>query len=151
MSVSGSLLAGFARRFDREPSVAPTTGRSNLVAFRFVWLRLLAALACAVAMLEPAAARSDENASKLAQLSTRAVAILKSKCADCHGANDKLEGGLDVRSRARLLEGGETGPALIIGQSRRSLLMKAVRWEGDLRMPPKQPNRLTADEIATLA
>ena len=151
MSVSDSWFSGFARRFDREPPVAPTTARSSLAASRSVWLGWLAALGCAAAMLQPAAARSDENASKLAQLSTRAVAILKSKCVDCHGANDKLEGGLDVRSRARLLEGGETGPALVIGQSQRSLLMKAVRWEGDLRMPPKQPNRLTADEIATLA
>src|SRR5262249_18562441 len=39
-------------------------------------------------------------------------------------------------SKAGLLKGGETGPALVAGKPRESLLLKALRHEGDLHMPP---------------
>jgi hypothetical protein len=42
-------------------------------------------------------------------------------------------------SRAALLRGGETGPAVVPGKSADSLLIRAIRHEDGLAMPPKKP------------
>src|SRR5262249_58674787 len=54
------------------------------------------------------------------------------------------------RSRQSALKGGETGPALVPHDSKNSLLMHAVLHKGERKMPPKEQDRLTADEIAAL-
>ena len=56
------------------------------------------------------------------------------RCATCHG-RQKQEGGLDVRSRASLLKGGKSGPALVLGQPDQSLVVKRIH-AGE--MPPKK-------------
>ena len=77
--------------------------------------------------------------------------LLKSKCFGCHGEDtEDIKGEFDVTSREALLTGGESGdPAIIPGRPEESRLMEAVRWEG-LEMPPKENDRLTKSEIATL-
>ena len=61
--------------------------------------------------------------------------LLESRCFECHGEGD-VEGGLRATSRATLLQGGETGPAIVPGDPDRSLMIQAVRYEA-LQMPPK--------------
>jgi hypothetical protein len=51
--------------------------------------------------------------------------ILNSRCLSCHSP-EKREGGLSVASRADLLKGGASGPALVPGSSRQSLLVQRV-------------------------
>ncbi|QOV90380.1 PSD1 and planctomycete cytochrome C domain-containing protein [Humisphaera borealis] len=68
--------------------------------------------------------------------------VLVESCYQCHSAaavtNKKLKGGLYVDSREGLLKGGDTGPAIVPGQSAKSLLIKAMKWDDDnLQMPPK--------------
>jgi mono/diheme cytochrome c family protein len=86
-----------------------------------------------------------------ATLEKRAVAILERACADCHShAAKKMKGGLALDSRAALLEGGDTGAAIIPGDTEKSLLVKAIRYaDEDLAMPPKG-KRLPAEDVATL-
>jgi len=73
-------------------------------------------------------------------LEVRARALLDAKCIGCHGA--ARMSGLDLRTQQALQKGGTRGPAL-------PLLLKAVRREGDLKMPPgKTP--LSDPEIALL-
>src|SRR4051812_24123405 len=62
--------------------------------------------------------------------------VLVEHCYSCHSGK-KDRGGLRVDSRAALLAGGDTGPALVPGKPDQSLLLKAVRHQGDLKMPPK--------------
>ena len=62
--------------------------------------------------------------------------VLVEHCYSCH-AGKKERGGLKVDSLAALLKGGDTGPALVPGKPEQSLLIKAVRHHGDLKMPPK--------------
>ncbi|MCA9024128.1 MAG: PSD1 domain-containing protein [Planctomycetaceae bacterium] len=69
------------------------------------------------------------------------------QCSECHGGK-KQEGGLRVDSRATLLKGGETGPAVVPGKPDASLLLQAVRREDGLEMPPDAP--LNATQIASL-
>lgn len=60
--------------------------------------------------------------------------ILMLRCATCHG-RQKQEGGLDVRSRAALLKGGKSGPALVLAKPDQSLLVQRIH-AGE--MPPKK-------------
>jgi len=75
--------------------------------------------------------------------------ILVERCYECHSAGKKQKGGLLLDTKAGVLKGGETGPALIPGNAAKSLLIQAVKWSSDdLQMPPK--NKLTNEQIADL-
>ena len=75
--------------------------------------------------------------------------LLVRHCIQCHGTQSK-RGGLRVDSTKALIEGGASGPAVIPGKAKESLLLKAVRGEeGVEKMPPKG-ERLSADEIQLL-
>src|SRR4051812_49074889 len=53
--------------------------------------------------------------------------LLATRCQSCHGAS-KQKGGLRLDSRAAVLAGGNTGPAVVPGDSRSSLLVQAVNY-----------------------
>jgi hypothetical protein len=64
--------------------------------------------------------------------------VLVARCLSCHGA-ESAEGGLRLDSREAVLKGGDTGPALVPGEPKDSLLLLAVNHSHDvLKMPPKQ-------------
>ena len=75
--------------------------------------------------------------------------VLIESCFPCHGAK-KVSGGLRVDSRQALLEGGDTGPAIVPNDPAASLLLKAMRHEkGVSAMPPKKPmDRARAEAFA---
>lgn len=58
--------------------------------------------------------------------------ILHLRCTVCHGLR-RHEAGLDLRTKASLLKGGKSGPAIVPGNPRKSLLLKRIR-AGE--MPP---------------
>jgi hypothetical protein len=62
--------------------------------------------------------------------------VLSEHCWSCHGPK-KQTAGLRLDSRAALLRGGESGPAVDEKDPAKSLLLKAVRHESELKMPPK--------------
>ena len=72
------------------------------------------------------------------------------KCGGCHGENAKeFKGELDMRTRAGLVKGGESGdPALVPGSSDKSSLVVAIEWRDGVEMPPKENDRLTKSQIA---
>ena len=76
--------------------------------------------------------------------------MLQAKCTGCHGEQEEIEASLDLRTRKGLLQGGDTGPALVPGKPDESLLFQAILRTGDVVMPPKEANRLTAEETAQL-
>src|SRR6266403_603543 len=61
--------------------------------------------------------------------------VLAENCFACHGPG-KQKGGLRLDSRAGLLAGGDSGPAMVTGNPDSSRLIQAIRYSGDLRMPP---------------
>jgi hypothetical protein len=73
--------------------------------------------------------------------------LLVAKCLDCHG-DVKPKGGLKLTSRADLLRGGDSGPAVVPGKPDDSLLVRAARHADERRMPPKE--KLTARQIDAL-
>ena len=77
--------------------------------------------------------------------------VLEQRCFGCHGAESDREAELDLRTREGMLRGGESGePALVSGHVARSPLYTVVLRDGDVVMPPKDRNALTAEEIASL-
>ncbi len=58
--------------------------------------------------------------------------ILYVRCIVCHGRH-KQEGGLDLRTRAAMLQGGKSGPAIDLEHPEESLLVKRIRSR---EMPP---------------
>lgn len=76
--------------------------------------------------------------------------LLVKRCHECHSAKSKkLKGKLLLDSRAGLLKGGYSGPAVVPGEPDKSLLVQAVRYaKEDLQMPKN--GKLPTSEIALL-
>ena len=62
------------------------------------------------------------------------VAVMWMHCTPCHGPHLQ-EAGLDLRTRASMLQGGESGPAIAPGSPERSLIVEKIR-AGE--MPPPE-------------
>ena len=80
-------------------------------------------------------------------------AILAAKCLACHGNDPKdLKGGYDLRTRAAAVKGGDSGQQVIVpGDPQKSSLLAAVTWADEaLQMPPKENDRLSAEQIDVL-
>jgi hypothetical protein len=61
------------------------------------------------------------------------IPVLLRRCTACHGLR-RQEGGLDLRSKAAMLRGGKSGPAIVPGKPDESRLLKRVH-AGE--MPPR--------------
>ena len=61
--------------------------------------------------------------------------LLVEHCFECHG-DKKQEGGLRLISRRGAITGGDNGPAVAAGNPKESLLIHAVGYQEDLKMPP---------------
>ncbi len=75
-------------------------------------------------------------------------AILKDKCVSCHGG-DATEGKLDLATQEGLLNGGERGPAAVVGRGDKSLLVRLISHQQEPRMP-KDGEKLSPKEIAAI-
>lgn len=81
--------------------------------------------------------------------SSKIEPLLKQHCYECHSHEKKMSGGLTLDSKSGWEEGGDSGPAIVVGKPEESLLIKMVRWsDDDHQMPPKE--KLPAAEIALL-
>lgn len=104
-----------------------------------VWFVMLLAM-CAVCI-------SDEP-DEIRFFREKIEPVLREQCYACHsGQAEKVQAGLRLDSRAAVLRGGESGPAVVPGKSAESLLIRAIRHEDGLAMPPMNA-RLAESTIA---
>lgn len=77
--------------------------------------------------------------------------IFANNCYKCHSQQaQRVKGGLLLDTREGLLQGGDTGPAIVPGNPEKSLLVQAVRYTNpDLQMPPKG-EKLSESQVADL-
>ena len=74
--------------------------------------------------------------------------ILTANCQQCHNANKKTAG-LDLSTAEGFMHGGRSGTALINkAEPEASFLLKAISYEGELKMPPT--GKMKDEDIATL-
>lgn len=108
---------------------------------------ILAALV-SVMVLSQTVAADDKVSQEASKFYRDEVApILAQNCMNCHGPDSKLKGELFIGSRAGLIKGGESGPAVDLENPKESLLLSAINYE-DYEMPPKA--KLSDDKIAIL-
>jgi mono/diheme cytochrome c family protein len=103
--------------------------------------RLYALVAC-LFPFAPASAQSPDD-----QFEKKVRPLFLAKCAGCHGP-EKSKGGLRLDTADAFAKGGESGPAVVAGDPDKSRLVKAVRGEGDVQMPPGK--KLAPEEVAVL-
>jgi hypothetical protein len=114
--------------------------------------RLGAALLVGLAMASALASRAPADdpqptAADVEFFEKQVRPLLVARCHECHsGAEPK--GSLRLDSRAGVLAGGDTGPAVVPGKADESLLVDAVRYGELYKMPPK--SQLPEAEIAVL-
>lgn len=61
------------------------------------------------------------------------IPIMLRHCTACHGLRQQ-EAGLDLRTKASMVKGGKSGPAIVVGKADESLLIKKLRAG---QMPPR--------------
>ena len=95
-----------------------------------------------------AADRNDKpSAAELEFFEKEIRPLLAANCGECHGADEQWAG-LRLDSRESMLNGGDSGAAIVPGDPEKSLLIAAVRQTGDLQMPPD--GKLADEQIAIL-
>lgn len=88
-----------------------------------------------------------DDADKMAFFEKRIRPVLVEKCYECHSAKvNEPEGGLRLDSREGVRKGGNSGPAIVPGDSGKSLILSALRHES-IEMPPdaKLPDSIVQD------
>ncbi len=102
-----------------------------------------------VAFFVPSKAHAvEDNAAALKFFETKIRPLLSDQCFKCHGER-KQKASLRLDNLHYILQGGDSGPALVPKDAGQSLLMKAVSYEdADLQMPPD--NKLEPQQIADL-
>jgi hypothetical protein len=116
-----------------------------------LFLASLAALPAGGAAAAPSAP-APLSSTDLQFFETKIRPVLDDQCYRCHSLQGgKIKGGLRLDTRAALLEGGDSGPAIVPGKPDQSLLIEAIRYTNpDLRMPPKGkqlPDTIVADFV----
>ena len=75
--------------------------------------------------------------------------VLAEHCVACHGPK-KQNAGLRLDTAVTAIAGGDSGPAIVVGDARNSLLLRAIIGDDDVeQMPPKGP-RLPEEKIELL-
>lgn len=85
--------------------------------------------------------QADVSGKGMAFFEKKIRPVLVRECYGCHSGEKgkKVRGGLSLDSREGMLQGGDSGPAIVPGNPSRSLLIKALRHEDPQRaMPPKK-------------
>jgi Protein of unknown function (DUF1553)/Protein of unknown function (DUF1549)/Planctomycete cytochrome C len=106
-------------------------------------------VATAAVVLSAFALQSRAADDGIAFFESKVRPLLIKRCYECHSAEKKQKGGLSLDQRAGWETGGDSGPAIVPGDLKKSLIIEAVHHtDPDLAMPPKE--KLTEAEIATL-
>ncbi len=118
-------------------------------------LRCLLPLAVVLTTVPPPAHGAGPDRAGVEFFEKKIRPVLVEHCYRCHSAQSKsVKGGLRLDSRAGLLAGGESGPAVVPGKPQASLLLRALRYSDEsLRMPPrgKLSDAIIADFQAWIA
>jgi len=108
------------------------------------FLVLLNSLSWSVAII---ASADDFSSTQLDLFEKQVRPLLLEHCAECHSPENR-EGGLNLATRESLLKGGDSGPALVPRNASGSLLVQAIEYLDEPKMPPS--GKLPAEKIGLL-
>lgn len=128
----------------REQCPAAKTGMQLIARFVFsIAVRMAMVLTSAFGTniahaFEQTAADVSRDAAKIEFFESRIRPVLVEHCYSCHSHDAKnIRGGLLVDLREGLIQGGDSGPAVIPGDVQSGHLLSAIRYES-LQMPPEK-------------
>src|SRR5437016_13441206 len=109
---------------------------------------LLAALAIAIVPISLIARAQSGNGppAKVFARTGEVMQLLEARCIRCHD-QAKSRGNFDLSTRDKLLRGGESGPAIVPGEPKKSLLYRLVSSADESAMPESGP-KLTGLQFA---
>jgi hypothetical protein len=107
--------------------------------------RLFVAFIAFICLISPLA-RAHAMSNDLEFFENRIRPVLATECYECHGES-KQRGGLRLDFRAGLLEGGDSGPALIPGAPENSLLIASINHSHPEFQMPKNGPKLDARTV----
>lgn len=138
-------------------SAVRTLSRALVIAYLLVWGLVFDGREFPAGASKVAAQEQDPKPLTNKELSffeSRIRPVLVKACYDCHSVSaGQAEGGLLLDSREGMLRGGESGPVLVAGDVRKSLLLKRISTaDMDSVMPPKEhADRLAASVVKDFA
>lgn len=113
-------------------------------------LRIVSAASIWLTGATGAFAATNENAEAL--FVRRIAPLFHERCLACHGQDEaKIKGGLDMRTQASTLKGGDSEmPGFVAGKPEESpLYLAATRTHEDFEaMPPKEADKLSPEQLA---
>src|SRR5215212_10445017 len=107
-----------------------------------MFLLLAAGLSAAAPSLPPPAQRQIS-------FSTDIKPLLEAACINCH-AKGKNKGGFSLETRETFLKGGDTGPAAVVGESEKSLVVRLVAGLEPDSVMPKKGTKWNAAQVGLL-
>jgi hypothetical protein len=93
-------------------------------------------------VLPPAAARPVDFENDIRPM-------LTNSCLQCHGGG-KAKGEFRIDTRATFLKGGESGPAAVVGDSSKSLVVQLVSGMDEEKLMPQKSRPLSSEQIGLL-
>ena len=117
--------------------------------------RLIASLLCMSSMLAQAVITPEQAktlpppADHPINFSKEIKPIFEASCIKCHGRG-RDKGDFQIDSRATLLKGGGSGPAIVVGKSAASYLIELVMGFDPDNVMPKKGTKLTHEQIGLL-
>ncbi|QEH35169.1 Planctomycete cytochrome C [Aquisphaera giovannonii] len=121
-------VRGTGRRAATSSNVASRTRETVAMA--------IAAVFAAIGISPDGMAGEAAGPEQVRYFETEIRPLLATSCMGCHGAG-KQKGGLRLDSKAAIVAGGDSGPAVVPGRPGESLLVEAVNYASDdLKMPP---------------
>ncbi|MFT5527709.1 MAG: hypothetical protein ACI9G1_003519 [Pirellulaceae bacterium] len=100
-------------------------------------IRIVVATAFALG-LGVVANAADPTPDEAAFYTKRIEPLLKQRCYKCHSKDAKeIKGGLQLDNRNSMLDGGDSGSAVVPGDLKASLMIEAIGYSDDFyQMPP---------------
>ena len=109
---------------------------------------LVSVFLCLLVSLNIGHANDLSDAEKVEFFNSQVKSILQQNCFQCHGGGDEVEGGLELTSREKIIEGGDYGPAVSLENPAESFLLEMVGYGQEMaQMPPDGRLDDTALEI----
>ena len=114
----------------------------NVLQLAFI-LAVLALIAAPSRASDPVTPAIDPAVADFFEREVRPVLMVS--CIECHGA-DSQEAELRFDALEHLLAGNDNGPAIVPGDADASAIIQAIRYDGDVQMPPdaKLPEKAIA-------
>ena len=111
-------------------------------------LQTTALIAVVLVSLTPAATAQQISPADQEYFEAKIRPILVDNCYGCHG-DGATKGGLDLASKGGVLNGGNTGPAVVPNDPGKSVMVKRIKNLAD-PMPPSNKDPLTDAQISEL-